>query len=55
MIDPIRWSSGFSLGRLTVAVVDDYSHTVAIFWSSGVSLGRFAVVVFGDYSHTVAI
>jgi hypothetical protein len=25
-----RWSSGFSLGRLAVAVFEGYSHTVAI-------------------------
>jgi len=55
MIDPFRWSSGFSLGRLTATVDDGCSHTVAICWSSGFSLRRFAVVVFGGYSHTVAI
>src|SRR5262245_40036537 len=27
---PGRWSSGFSLGRLTVVVVESHTHTVAI-------------------------
>src|SRR5262245_64228979 len=40
MMDPFFcWSSGFSLGRWTVAVVEGYSHTVAIGLLTGKSAG----------------